>query len=198
MREINGNTAIKESGETFKILALARQKSKNRKTPKTFKEIFGDLSDFIFEGTLDLTNLNLSSLEGCPTKILNGNFSTETNPNLKSLKDFPNGFESVDMFYLDYDLFKKLHTLEESTKENLTHGIKLLNVLIDPVLTEESEIITHMLIINNFATARANIRLIDLQYNILKVNQEKVRQQKQIYAKLNCDTEKFIRAMSLL
>jgi len=198
MRVIDENIEIKESETTFKHIALSRRKSEDKKTPKTFKEIFGDLSDSVFNGDLDLSELNLSSLEGCPKKISTGNFSIEVNPNLESLRYFPTEFKDINQIYLDFSLFKKLDTLNNSVKDNIAHNALYITVSIDSATTEESEIITHMLIINNFATAHTNVRLIDLQYNILKVNQEKVRQQKRIYAKLNYSTEKFIRAISLL
>jgi len=57
--------------------------------PKSFEDIFGNLSNLYFSGDLDLSSLNLNSLKGCPAEIRRGHFTLYGNPNLKSLDYFP-------------------------------------------------------------------------------------------------------------
>ena len=52
-----------------------------------FKDIYGDLSDTIYEGNFDCNNNNLTSLEGAPKEI-NGSFDCSNN-NLTSLEGAP-------------------------------------------------------------------------------------------------------------
>jgi len=190
------------NGKTFESAALDHYGGNEE--AKSFEEIFGNLSDCVFSGELELANLNLSSLKGCPYKIINedfskrNNFSIETNPFLNSLEGFPIQFKNVSKLYLSYDLFKKLRTLDQSTRESLSHGVNIISPIVIPSSVEESEIIMNMLIVDNFHNNSKNVKLLNPQYKVLKLNQEKVRQQKRIYAKLDYDTEKFIRAVSLL
>jgi len=196
-RQISNNTIVKGI-KTFEDIVKEREAEEAGSSPISFKELFGDLSDCTFSGHLDLSYLNLNSLEGCPRKVINGNFSIENNPNLKSLKSLPTEFKNVSQFYLNYSLFKKLYKLDTTTKENIAHGIDLVAPFIDSSSVDSAEVIMNMLIVNNFATTQTKVKLLTLIYNNFKVDQEKVRQQKRIYSKLNYDTEKFIRAISLL
>jgi len=54
----------------------------------TFKELYGDKSNEVYNGNLDILNQNLTSLEGI-YKEINGNFNCSFNK-LKSFKYCPN------------------------------------------------------------------------------------------------------------
>ena len=57
--------------------------------PVAFEDIFGDLSNYLLIGGLNLEDLNLNSLKGCPKEIQKGFFSILKNPALKTLEHLP-------------------------------------------------------------------------------------------------------------
>ena len=67
-------------------------------TPKSFIDIFGDLSSREFDDPLELNDLDISSLRGVPTRIV-GRFQIDFAKSLKDLEDCPkavNNFFSVE------------------------------------------------------------------------------------------------------
>ena len=85
-------TSIIKDEKTFFDIVIDR--ASDNEDDKSFKEIFGDLSDFDFSGDLRLAGLNLNSLSGCPHSVSNGYFSIDDNPKLHSLEYFPRIFAS--------------------------------------------------------------------------------------------------------
>ena len=186
MREINSNTVLK-NGKTFKDILKNRAVpafSKSHPLPKSsFEEIFGDLSDCAFSGTLDMTGLNLKTLEG-----------------------FPVEFEDISQIYLSYDLFKDFHTLEGNVRKNISHGIKHFCLVVDFSLEEdidpmeETDMIAGviMTIVNNFNIKFENITFLDSDYCIERIDQKKFLRQEEIYKKVNFDQDKFKRVLALI
>ena len=101
MREINKDTIIKND-KTFDTIKWARSDSENKIGAVSFEELFGDLSNCIFQGNLDLTELNLSSLKGCPQEVEHGYFSISSNSNFKNLDHFPKKLSSGYSLFVDY------------------------------------------------------------------------------------------------
>jgi len=83
----------------------------------SFKEVFGDLSDCEIQGSLDLSLLNLNSLEGCP-KVVLGHFNCDNNRYLKNLKGCP---VSV-MNYFSCEFNSELISLEGLEDLEIRHG----------------------------------------------------------------------------
>ena len=107
MDETSEDYIIKHTGKTFEETATIRRQAilENQESePASFKEVFGDLSDSFFEGDLDLSGLDLNSLEGCPFNI-EDSLHIDNNPNLKSLKYVSTVFELEGYFSVDIDLF---------------------------------------------------------------------------------------------
>jgi len=82
MKLLTGETIIKKSRTFLEVLEHRRN---SKKDPKSFKEVFGDLSSFYVDQDIYLNSLNLSSMEGFFTKI-DGSVYIDDNPELKSLK----------------------------------------------------------------------------------------------------------------
>ena len=75
-----------------------------------FKDVYGDLSNTIYEGDLDCSNNDLTSLEGCPKEV-KGDFDCSSN-NLTSLDGSP----EIVSGYFDCS-YNKLTSLEGCPKE---------------------------------------------------------------------------------
>jgi len=116
LREINFKTIL-DNGLSFEKTLIARQKAiKNENAgPESFVNIFGDLASSIFEGSLTLEGLNLSSLEGSPFQIYDGYFAIDNNQNLKSLNFSPTVID------YEYDTYVDAHLLVEMLRSY--HGI---------------------------------------------------------------------------
>ena len=101
MREIHDQTIL-ENGKTFvKTLSDRVNSAENNPDPLSFEEIFGNLSDCIFKGGLNLDHLRLNSLKGCPSKI-EGWFSLWNLPFLKTLDFFPEEISSGHNLFVDF------------------------------------------------------------------------------------------------
>jgi len=95
---IADNSTLK-NGRTFWRTAISRSIAvKMGAEAQSFKEIFGDLSGAFFSESLDLSNLNLNSLKGCPKKIKGERFDISGNPNLQTLLNAPALDPHVEIF----------------------------------------------------------------------------------------------------
>jgi len=163
---------------------------RNSKKPLSFKEVFGDLSDYIFEGYLDLGSLNLTSLEGCPSVIKGEYFAIDRNPNLATLNFFPSKLE-IDMLYLDHHSVEDLKTVNPHIFEGMKFflsGSQLFNLKYIVLQLEE-------------------VRKLNVDFNFIQngsfskedsdINIELERIYS-IYEKVGFDQEKLDRAMELI
>ena len=155
------------------------------KTGGSFKNYFGDLSKMIFQGSLDLSSLNLTSLEGCPTEVV-GEFNIRNNPELKSLKHFPklNGNRPL---HINTHHFKELRRLDNDLWSQISH-IKYIG---DPI--PNIDIVTTML----------HFKLLGGNFPIKRVGHplqenEELEKLFNIYKKVGFQEIKFRRAVSLL
>jgi len=78
----------------------------NSMEPMTFMEKYGDLKDFCYVLSMDLSGLKLTSLKGCP-QYIRGDFSCSKN-DLENLVGFPAGVSGV----FDCSFNKRLHKTE--------------------------------------------------------------------------------------
>ena len=117
-------------GSTFSNFLFSRRQS-DRATPASFEQLFGDLSNSVFSGDLNLGDLNLNSLKGCPKKIEDGYFSIENNPELKTLDYFPEDLDTGNTIFVDSSLLELFLKLDISTYKDsyfyLTGGGTLPN-----------------------------------------------------------------------
>ena len=104
------NASILPNGKTFGEIMTDR--CRNKPSQQSFESLFGDLSGYIYSGTLDLSLLNLSSLKGCPKTIRGGYFSIDRNPNLENLDYFPENIDNEEGFFLDYQNLPLLKNLD--------------------------------------------------------------------------------------
>ena len=188
MREINENTLL-ENGEFFYNIAYTRQENNNK--PASFKELFGDLSNFIFEGCLELGNLDLNSLEGCP-KVNGAYFSIENNPDLKELNFMPGFLDNVVALYIDYSQVDIIKNIDIDIYKNLT--IRLCGVPIS-----NRDMVLAFSDFREFNKEFENIQTFTSNGNtpnpIDYANLEKLYK---VYEKVSYDREKFDRAIALL
>jgi len=123
-----------ESGETFEEIRKYRveksvQISHATADAKSFQEIFGDLSNCVFVGSLDLSNLNLNSLEGCP-QCVSESLVLDQNPNLTSLKHGPKEImrsvpeDQFPLFSASYTGLENLEYFPEKIPKNLVLKIQ--------------------------------------------------------------------------
>jgi len=107
MSTISVDSIINHTGKTFSSMATARRRAvsnSSESSPASFKEIFGDFADSFFKGDLDLSGLDLNSLEGCPFNI-EESLHIQDNPNLKSLSYVTTVFDPEACLNIDIDLF---------------------------------------------------------------------------------------------
>jgi len=116
MRKIN-KYGIFKNGISFTNIISSRALSNG--VSISFEELFGDLSDCIFMGDLNLGDLNLNSLKGCPKKIEDGFFSIENNPELKTLDYFPIELDAGNTIFVDCSLIELFLKLDISTYKDL-------------------------------------------------------------------------------
>ena len=117
-REITEQSVIK-GNQTFQEIMTKRVTDSAE--PKSFEQIFGDLSDCAFVGALNLGGINLNSLKGCPREI-RGHvvfLSIDFNPELKSLNYMPKKFQEGFYLLIDSSLTKFLNYLPSESFENI-------------------------------------------------------------------------------
>ena len=195
MREITEFSKIKNH-KTFADIIESRINLESSSV--SFEDLFGDLSNCSFQGCLNLTNLNLNSLKGCPKEVSGGFLSIEYNPNLESLDFFPQklcgGVLGMD-FYIDF------HAIGEV--EKISAIIKNLNTIICFNNKENfSEI--------DIALSFFDLRFVKGNYNFLsarnkelgdfekKLDYDTLERIYDLYRKLDYDKEKLIRVLKLL
>jgi len=199
MCEINENTVL-DCGTTFGELRHAYSNSEENNIPKSFNDIFGDLSGSIFVGTLDLSSLNLNSLKGCPTRVKRGGIDIACNPNLKSLDYFPKKLPKDQAFFIDYDLIPVLSSLDIKDYQNLNIYICYKAYLKEalPTMKESLKRVASSLL--EFREENGNFDKIhgDIYAPSVKLNPVEVERYYTIYKKVDFDREKFDRAVELL
>ena len=92
MHKILKTTIIKKSKTFIELRDMRRKELLNLKdlAACSFKDIFGNLSESAFSGSLDLEGLNLNSLEGLPAAASDSNWaSIAGNPSLKTICNLP-------------------------------------------------------------------------------------------------------------
>jgi len=174
---------------------------KNR-TPASFMDIFGDLTDNLFTGDLDLNGLNLTSLEGCPKKVINGHIFVSNNPKLKNLDHFPE-FISVGKFIMiDYNLIESSTTLNKSIYMScLNFFFKLSNFDNNNV---HSDFIAAKTILNlgelikdNYLT-RGKIKFLSQNLNVSNIDVTALNHAYNLFEKVGFSTQKFENLIKLL
>ena len=188
MREINENTIIK-NGKTF--AATREDRDQNDESSQTFEEVFGDLSDSVFVGNLDLDSLNLSSLKGCPSKIKAGNFYIGFAPELKSLDHFPVEINK------GYELFISNHLIQDLTAKD----IKIYKDLQIVIWDDSSDLFNEKNILFNFSEYRrinGSFSRISAGLDPIEFYFPNLERLYSVYEKLGFDREKFERALELL
>ena len=192
MTDVDKNTIL-FNGETFEknIILRRTEYNSNCSEPKSFKEIFGDLSDSTYNGTLDLSRLNLNSLEGCPKRILGGDFMININSYLYDLNFFPEKLARNCKLYLGFHMAPFL-------KEVSINSYKNSIILFTGLLNSKKK---DKLIVENLADFRkANGSFEKLRFS--RSNQppdyERLEKLYHIHKKVGFDQEKFERALELL
>jgi len=188
MKKINKNTIL-DCGESIDTIVNDRWNS--QEPAISFKDLFGDLSDFIYEGCLELGNLNLNSLEGYP-KVSGGYFSIENNPELKELNFMPGFLANVVTLYIDYSQVDIIKNIDIDIYKNLI--IRLCGVPIS-----NRDMVLAFSDFRKFNKGFGNIQTFTSKGvtpgPIDYANLEKLYK---VYEKVNYDREKFDRAIALL
>ena len=197
MRDISKDTTL-FNGETFARTVLFRKNDKGR-LPKSFKDIFGDLSDYIFYGSLSLSRLNLNSLEGCPKEIVEGFFGISHNPDLHDLNHFPRRVAKNFDLYLDYYLAQHLSRIDISSykdaKISFSGFIKSQkNAGTEPVQEVYKNIVENFI---DFREVNGDFERIQFPGFDHLFNYEEFEKLYNIFKKVGFDREKFDRALEL-
>ena len=185
--------------------------------PATFKELFGDHSDTEFSTALDLTMLNLSSLDGC-FAVVNGYMEANQNPALKTLEGCP---EYVFYFFqcTDCDSLKSLKGIPKIIQKSSKKLDSILSLQQNPNLSDISaltpDLISNMALISFHQlndTGKSNkvsiadyIELFREKREILggfkfqssQFSNEQLEKAYQLYKKVNFDKEKLNKALEL-
>jgi len=182
------------NGKSFgKLKGNRMNEASEGAAPCSFKDIFGDLTEYIYKGDLDLSQLNLSSLEGCPQKLKEGYFAIDNNPNLKSLENLPS---SSGKFYIGYDniyLFDKIEI----------NKYKHFNIYICDIPFQNHN---PMVTVKNIIFFFAKFRMLNGDFNKLKnftflsgqeLNYVDLEKYYAIYEKVNFNREKFNQVLEL-
>jgi len=180
-------------------------------TPKSFIDIFGDLSSREFDDPLELNDLDISSLRGVPTRIV-GRFQIDFAKSLKDLEDCPkavNNFFSVEASD-NLATLKGITDLEISTKSG-DNGILYLGD--NPKLTDISDLSQKTLdmckliyLAGSPVLAADIVKVMSLKrknngsWSFLDSDHKESKLEKLylVYEKLDFDSEKFDRALELL
>jgi len=201
---ITPNSALK-SGKTFK--EIREERVLENKVPKSFAEIFGDLTDFSFAGFLDLDNLNLNSLFGVPMELVwnndietNPTISLDGNPNLNSMKHFPKCMEAGIQIYLPKSLAKRINEVDINSYSSVQ--TIFLNTGEDDFNLSEI-VISFKNLREATGTFSALISYKPLDNGKASVNGEidkdsELEKLYNLYKKLNFDSMKFRRAVDLI
>ena len=189
-----------DNGKLFCDLIEARRTEVNRghSKPVSFKNVFGDLSEFTFAETLDLEGLNLCSLEGCPTEIISGDLVVCKNPSLKSLKHIPHVKDSDPMGFVRPTLYLNLSQI------NLLNTINIDSYSYLHINLTEKEVSSKSIVkaFKDFRKTNGDFKKIKgiaegdlVTYALDYVELEKIYS---IYKKLDFDSDKLDRALELL
>ena len=198
MREIDIKTVAKGNQTFFEIIKTrAREHSK----PASFQEIFGDFSDCLFEGDLDLDRIGLNSLKGAPKTIRGGYFCLENNPNLKTLKHIPEIVSSTDAknssnlmwLYIDNKHSETLNFVSSATLKNLYK----ISVYTEYFRPSEEDIVANF---SSYRMLKGTFQAIDfnLDKRSAPIDIQKLERLFSVYEKVGFDRDKYFRAVSLI
>jgi len=199
-RVVNHETVVKDD-LTFGSILDARgelfQKYKQQIAPASFKDIFGDLSDCVFESDLPLSGLNLSSLEGCPTEIKYGSFDISNNQKLRNLNYFPKKLDKLYVLSLGQEQINAISAVPPEQYLN----ISTINLVVDNVLYEET--VMAFSIFKRLNGAFPVLRRIRSSAGPIfvensPIDQERLEKLYLIYKKTDFNPVKFKRALSLI
>ena len=189
--------SILENGLSFS--ATMAERSKDLTEPKSFKDIFGDLSEAAFIGDLNLAGINLCSLEGCPYSVLGGFFAIEDNLNLESLDYFPRALADARSLFINVDHIKFFENPHIETIIKISRVIICLNkeqtivkVLpeLTPWLKEFQDRDTDFLKrVHIYSTLMSPLRQFD---------SDLLERSHKVYCKVGGDQGKFLNAVELL
>ena len=182
-----GKDTILSNGKTFEETLLSRRK--NVTTPQSFSEVFEDFSDYIFEGVLNLSNLNLCSLEGCPQTFTGSQLAIFGNPNLKNLNFFPKYTPSLNNIYIDNDTLSIIESLNVEIYKN--RSLITMSVGKGAAVSEES------ICLNLFGFRRLNGDFKKVKRPTLTLDYVKLEKLYAVYKKVGFDRERFNRVLEL-
>ena len=203
MLEINENTVIK-NGKTFKEINFNLENrlydNNSRREPKSFEEIFGDLSDCIFVGDLNLNSLGLHSLKGCPQRIRYGNLHIAYNPDLLSLDYFPKKITDRFELFVDFDIVHELKNLDISVYKELRIYINF-KISFDMVLFNKKDILKKIVYsLSDYRAVNGSFAEVSgfFSSDIKSFNRVEFEKLYQLYERVGLNQEKFNRVVELL
>jgi len=209
MRKINFLTTT-ESIKSFKQVEETRRSlfkaQESDLSPISFKEVFGDFSDCVFYGELDLSGLNLNSLEGCPCEVRHGDFHIDSNPSLESLEFFPKKLPSGEALIIDLKHLALLATIDPVSYKDINYlTVNANGQLVGSTDKKHIEIVVAM---ENFVKVRgieafktfvlANFLKTKQNKGLQPINPKKLEKFYLIYEKVGFDQEKLKRAIELI
>jgi len=202
LNEITKNTRVtnKNGHITFEDARATRinEVLKINTAPTSFEDLFGDLSDSIFIHGLNLSQLNLNSLKGCPREI-RGAFAIENNLHLKNLSYFPGKIApkySTDLLSIDFELISELRKLNINIYKDLIIFVKGKNLQL-PKNRIFKEIVHSF-----YEYRKLNGSFIDISGDFIDPESifdlTELEKYYSLYKKVGANKEKFDRALSLL
>ena len=190
MRIITNRSKL-ENGLIFSDILNSRVKKREKAT--SVEQLFGDLSDCVFEGDLDLSTLNLNSLKGCPKEVRAGFFSIEDNPNLKTLDFFPEKLAAWDIIYIQDSL------LEQLAKVDINIYKSSYIYLIGDLIANKDNVINFVVYLSEIRRLRGDFKFIHRgSFRNRSKTCSSLEELYQLYKRVGFDQIKLERALKLL
>ena len=209
------------SGETFSAIKDRRKKEvyTGNSKPLSFKDLFGDHTEKNFFGTLNLEGLNLNSLTGAPSEVVNGGVLLADNPELTVFSPIILGGSMVGSFNMTVDTCLLFSILDFYKGQAAHRTPNIICNCLDPELDKLEDLIIEIVLgyfqdckIEN--TQLLNIEFIYLDKEVLKLiylistySDSKIvslysladfKKFNDLYSKVGFDKEKLKRAAKLL
>ena len=212
-KEIYPNATLLKANKTFTAIRSQRSTALKfqKDTPATsFKDLFGDLSNYSVDGDINLKNLKLSSLEGFP-KLVVGHIELDGNIDIQSLENLTinasfslsanscNQLESLSSIHnSDINRVYKPYYLSFNDCSSLKDISMLEHGVLDNC--KELSLINTSVSLLDIIKATREKRISDNNFSFLKSNysEKDLERAYSIYEKLDFCFGKFQRAMTLV
>ena len=153
--------------------------------PASFKDIFGDMSDNIFDGDLDLSGISLRDLKGMPRSQEPLHIYLDNNPDLEFYPPLRENVYTGSSIFIDEELF---HTISEAERNHYRTIYRVYRDL---------DSFNYKNALFDSVTSFNLVSFFDKNYSSL-VSEIDIQKYSEIYTKLNNDRDKLEKVFELL